>query len=158
MNCLSLEAAGRLVVVDAGVTFPERELGIDIIHPDFSHVIDREQDLEALVITHGHEDHIGAVPYLLREIERELPVYGPAYALALIEERLREVDVGRPVRLIEVKPRQELSLGPFAITPYRVTHSIPDSTGLVVRVGDLTVVHSGDFKIEAERQIIVKFT
>jgi ribonuclease J len=150
MNCTTLEAGGRLVVVDVGVTFPERELGIDVIHPDFSSVLDREQDLEAVVITHGHEDHIGAVPYLLRELERDVPVYGPAYALALIEERLRDVDVGRPVRLIEVRPRQELTLGPLSITPYRVTHSIPDSTGLVVRCGELTIVHSGDFKIEAE--------
>jgi len=148
MNCLVLEAEGRLVLIDCGVTFPDRQLGIDVIHPDFGYVLERAEALEAVVITHGHEDHIGALPYLLREIERDVPIYGPPYALALVREKLREADLGRPVRLIETQPRQPLALGPFEITPYRVTHSIPDSTGLLIRVAGMTLVHSGDFKIE----------
>jgi ribonuclease J len=148
MNCLVIEAAGRRVLIDCGVTFPERQLGIDVIHPDFGHVLERAEALDAVVLTHGHEDHIGALPYLLREIERDIPVYGPPYALGLVRERLREADLPRPVRLIETQPRAPISLGPFEITPYRVTHSIPDSTGLVIKVGDMTLIHSGDFKIE----------
>ncbi|HMI93061.1 MAG TPA: ribonuclease J [Polyangiales bacterium] len=148
MNCLVLEAEGRLVLIDCGVTFPDRQLGIDVIHPDFGYVLERAEALEAVVITHGHEDHIGALPYLLREIERDVPIYGPPYALALVREKLREADLGRPVRLIETQPRQPLALGPFEITPYRVTHSIPDSTGLLIRVAGMTLIHSGDFKIE----------
>ena len=148
MNCLVLEAGGRRVLIDCGVTFPDRQLGIDVIHPDFGFVLEKAEALEAVVLTHGHEDHIGALPYLLREIELDLPIYGPAYALGLVRERLREADLGRPVRLIETQPREAISLGPFEITPYRVTHSIPDSTGLVIRVNGMTLIHSGDFKIE----------
>ena len=148
MNCLVIEAAGRLVLIDCGVTFPDRQLGIDVIHPDFGYVLERADALDAVVLTHGHEDHIGALPYLLREIERDIPVYGPPYALGLVRERLREADLGRPVRLLETEPRVPLTIGPFEITPYRVTHSIPDSTGLLIKVGEMTLIHSGDFKIE----------
>ncbi len=146
MNCLAIEVAGRVLVVDCGVTFPDAEPGIDVIHPDFDYLLDRPDAVEAIVLTHGHEDHIGALPYLLRDLD--VPVYGTPYALALAEERLREASLGRSVRLTETCPRQPLSLGPFEVTPFRVTHSIPDSTGLVLRMPGATVVHSGDFKID----------
>jgi ribonuclease J len=150
MNCLVLEAQGRLLVVDCGLTFPDREPGIDVIHPDFDYLLRRADDIAGVVITHGHEDHIGALPYLLRDLDVELPVYGPPYALALIQERLREFDLALPPRLVEAQPRERFVAGPFNITPYRVTHSIPDSTGLVIRVPGATIVHSGDFKIDED--------
>lgn len=146
MNCLVLEAGGRMLVIDCGVTFPDREPGIDIIHPDFDHLLARPADVEAIVLTHGHEDHIGALPYLLRDLD--VPVYGPAYALGLVQERLRESELGRAPRLLEIRPRQTLGLGPFEVTPFRVTHSMPDCLGLVLRTSAGTIVHSGDFKID----------
>ncbi|MFI5306360.1 MAG: ribonuclease J [Polyangiales bacterium] len=146
MNCLVLETEGRMLVIDCGVTFPDHEPGIDVIHPDFDYLLARPNAVEAVVLTHGHEDHIGALPYLLRELN--VPVYGPRYALSLVEERLREVEVGRAPRLFETTPRAPLSFGPFEVTPFRVTHSIPDSTGLLVRVPGAAIVHSGDFKID----------
>jgi ribonuclease J len=150
MNCLLLESEQRLLMVDCGVTFPDHELGIDVIHPSFDYVLERADDLSGVVLTHGHEDHIGALPYLLRELEVDVPIFGPPYALALVKERLREHDLGRDPRLLATKPRERLDLGPFEVTPFRVTHSIPDSTGLVVRVDAGIVVHSGDFKIDPD--------
>jgi ribonuclease J len=150
MNCLVVEAAGRLVLVDCGVTFPDREPGIDLIHPDFESIVARADQLEGVVLTHGHEDHIGALPYLLRRLGgREVPIHGPPYALGLVEERLREAQLSG-IRLVETHPRRAIELGPFSVTPYRVTHSIPDSTGLVIRVPGATLIHSGDFKIDED--------
>jgi ribonuclease J len=148
MNCLVVEARGRLMLIDCGVTFPDREPGIDLIHPDFESIVARADQLEGVVLTHGHEDHIGALPYLLRRLgRRDLPIHGPPYALGLVEERLREAELPG-VRLIETGPRRAIELGPFGVTPYRVTHSTPDCTGLVVRVPGATLIHSGDFKID----------
>jgi ribonuclease J len=146
MNCLVIEAGGRALIIDCGVTFPDYEPGIDVIHPEFEYLLERAEAIEAVVITHGHEDHIGALPYLLREVD--VPIYGPPYALALVKERLREADLDREPMLIETSPRTKLELGPFEVTPFRVTHSIPDSTGLVIRASGETLVHSGDFKID----------
>lgn len=150
MNCLVMEAEGRLIVIDCGLTFPDREPGVELIHPDFETLLSRHDDLLAIVLTHGHEDHVGAIPYLLRDIEREIPVYGPPYALQVLRERLAEVDVPHPPRLLETKPREVLQLGPFEITPFRVTHSMPDCTGLVLKTPAGTVVHTGDFKLERD--------
>jgi ribonuclease J len=148
MNCLVVEAQDRLLVIDCGVTFPDHEPGVDIIHPDFDYLLERADKVQAIVLTHGHEDHIGALPYLLRDLELDIPVYGTPYALGLVQERLREADLARPPRLFETRPRAPLSLGPFEVTPFRVTHSIPDATGLILRAAGSTVVHSGDFKID----------
>ena len=147
MNCLVVEAEGRVLVIDCGVTFPDYEPGIDVIHPEFEYLLERASAIEAIVLTHGHEDHIGALPYLLREID-DVPIYGPPYALGLVQERLREAELERPPVLRETRPRTPIALGPFEVTPFRVTHSIPDSTGLVIRAGGETLVHSGDFKID----------
>jgi ribonuclease J len=150
MNCLVMEAEQRLLVIDCGLTFPDREPGVELIHPDFEELLQRQNDLLAIVLTHGHEDHVGAIPYLLRDIDREIPVYGPPYALSVLRERLAEVEVEHAPRLIETKPREVLNLGPFEVTPFRVTHSIPDSTGLVLKTPAGTVVHTGDFKLERD--------
>jgi len=150
MNCLVMEAAGRLIIIDCGLTFPDREPGVELIHPDFETVLERQDDLLAIVLTHGHEDHVGAIPYLLRDIDREIPVYGPPYALQVLRERLAEVDVPHAPRLIETRPREVLHLAPFEITPFRVTHSMPDCTGLVLKTPAGTVVHTGDFKLERD--------
>lgn len=144
MNCMVLEQGGRSIVVDCGVTFDERALGIDVVHPDFSFL--DHTSLAAVVLTHGHEDHIGALPYLLRR--HDVPVYGPAYALALVRERLAEHEVLSHARLFEVKTRKPYRAGPFEIEPIRVTHSTADATALAIRTASGTIVHSGDFKFD----------
>ena len=150
MNCLVMEAEQRLIVIDCGLTFPDREPGVELIHPDFETLLRRHQDLLAIVLTHGHEDHVGAIPYLLRDIDRAIPVYGPPYALQVLRERLAEVDVPHPPPLYELRPRDVLPLGPFEITPFRVTHSMPDCLGLVLKTPAGTIVHTGDFKLERD--------
>ncbi len=147
MNCLVLEAEGCLLVIDCGVTFPEREPGVDVIHPDFDYLLDRADSIEALVLTHGHEDHIGALPYLLRDLD--VPVYGPRYALTMVKERLAEAELDTS-QLHVIAPRESRRFGPFDVTPYRVTHSTPDCTGLILRTPAGVLVHSGDFKIDAD--------
>lgn len=153
MNAMTLEVAGARILLDCGVTFPGRHLGVDLQHPRFDHVLGSADALLAILITHGHEDHIGALPYLLRAIRplregRPVPVYGPPYALELIRRRLDEHRMALPpMHATTIGERFEV--GPFDVEPYRVNHSIPDSTGLILRTPAGTIVHSGDFKIEA---------
>ena len=146
MNCLALEHEGEVMLIDCGVTFDDRGVGVDVVHPDFS-VLDRYADrIRGVFITHGHEDHIGALPYLLRRFD--VPIWGPPYALGLVRERLREHEVLAHARLVEVKPRAHYEVGPFRVEPIRVTHSIADALALAVTTSDGTVVHSGDFKFD----------
>jgi ribonuclease J len=146
MNCMALELDDTIVVVDCGVTFPDEEPGVDLIHPDFSYLLDNRDRVKGVILTHGHEDHIGALPYLLRDLP--VPVYGPDYALGLVRERLSEFVLDSPPTLIRIRPREILELGAFTVEPFRVTHSIPDSLGFVFRSRIGTLVHSGDFKID----------
>jgi len=145
-NCIYLEHEGQIIVIDCGMTFPEEDVfGIDIILPDLSFLVERSRDVRAVFITHGHEDHIGAVPYLLREMS--VPVYGSPLVLGLLEPKLEEMKVrGFTGRSLEAG--QPVSVGPFEVTPFRVNHSIPDSFGFAVRTPVGTVVHTGDFKLD----------
>ena len=144
MNCLAIEQDGQALVVDCGVTFDDRGLGIDVVHPDFA-ALD-ELRVAGIFITHGHEDHIGAVPYLLRRIDA--PVYGPRYALGLIRERATEHEILDHVDLRVVAPRTRVRVGPFEVEPVRVTHSIADATALAIRTDAGLIVHTGDFKFD----------
>ncbi|MEZ4408780.1 MAG: ribonuclease J [Polyangiales bacterium] len=146
MNCLALESQEGVLVIDCGITFPHDELGVDIIHPRFDYLEDRADDLLGVVLTHGHEDHIGALPYLLRRVP--VPVWGPPYALALVRERLKEFRDLPETELIPTEPRRRFEVGGYEVEPLRVTHSIPDATALAVRTPGGLVVHTGDFKIE----------
>jgi ribonuclease J len=146
MNCMAIESPDGIVVVDCGITFPYEHRGVDIIHPVFDYLEDRADELLGVVVTHGHEDHIGALPYLLRKIP--VPVYAPAYALRLIRERLREFPGLPRVDLYETKPRQRFELGHYVVEPIRVTHSIPDATALAIDTPGGTILHTGDFKLE----------
>jgi ribonuclease J len=146
MNCMAVETDDSIVVLDCGVMFPDRGLGVDVIHPDFSYLLERRRLVRAIVLTHGHEDHIGAVPYLLRHLD--VPVYGPPYALALVRERLREHDLLEGAELIPTRPRARYAAGSIDFEPVRVTHSIADATALALRTPAGLFVHTGDFKID----------
>jgi ribonuclease J len=144
MNCLALEQEGEVLVIDCGVTFDDRGLGVDVIHADFA-ALDPYR-LAGIFVTHGHEDHIGAIPYLLKR--SHAPVYGPRYALGLVRERAAEHEILDHVDLHEVTPRTRVRVGPFDVEPIRVTHSIADSTALAIRTAAGLVVHTGDFKFD----------
>jgi ribonuclease J len=144
MNCLAVEHDGQAVVIDCGVTFDNRHIGIDVVHPDFTALADVH--VAGLFVTHGHEDHIGAIPYFLRR--HDVPVFGPSYALGLVRERAQEHEILDHVTLREVKPRSKVAVGPFEVEPLRVTHSIADATALAIRTPAGTIVHTGDFKFD----------
>jgi ribonuclease J len=145
-NMTVFEHAGRLLVVDCGVLFPETDQpGVDLILPDFTILRDRWDDLDAVVLTHGHEDHIGAVPYLLRE-KPDVPIVGSRLTLALLEGKLREHRI-EPYTL-EVREGQVERLGPFECEFFAVNHSIPDALGVAIRTAAGVVLHTGDFKMD----------
>jgi ribonuclease J len=144
MNCLALEQRGQVLLVDCGVTFDDRGLGVDVVHPDFEALASYQPI--GLFLTHGHEDHIGAIPYLLRRFD--MPVYGPRYALGLVRERAEEHEVLKHADLREVVPGATVDVGSFEVEPIRVTHSIADATALAIRTDAGLVVHTGDFKFD----------
>ncbi|MGQ9689198.1 MAG: ribonuclease J [Desulfobaccales bacterium] len=147
LNSLILETADTLVMVDAGLMFPEDHmLGIDIVIPDFSYLFERRDKAAALILTHGHEDHLGAVPFLLKEIS--LPVYGTPMTLALLREKLKEHNLLDQADLRDIQPRQILPLGPFSFEFIGVSHSIVDGVGFAVTTPQGVLVHSGDFKVD----------
>lgn len=147
LNSLVLETADTLVVVDAGLMFPEDHLlGIDMVIPDFSYVWERRDKARALILTHGHEDHLGAVPFLLKELP--LPVYGTPLTLALLREKLKEHGLLEQADLREFRAREPLVLGPFTFEAVAVAHSIVDGVGLAIRTPVGLLVHSGDFKVD----------
>ena len=146
MNCLTLEVNGRILVIDCGLTFPTYEPGVDVIHADFEWLRERREDVEAIVLTHGHEDHVGAVPYLLDDVDA--PIYGPSYAIELVKERLTEIEVECEPRLNVFEAGDRITLGDFDVEAYHVPHSIPQACGLILRTPAGTVVHSGDFRFD----------
>jgi ribonuclease J len=145
-NMTVFEYDDKLLVVDCGVLFPETEQpGIDLILPDFSYIRDRLDDVLAVVLTHGHEDHIGAIPFLLRE-RRDVPIIGSRFTLALLAAKLREHRI-EPV-LQEVAEGDRTDVGPFALEFFAVNHSIPDALAVAIRTGAGLVLHTGDFKMD----------
>src|ERR1017187_2910911 len=126
-NMMVVEYEGRIVVVDTGLRFPTTDmLGIDLVLPDFSYLRERVEDIEAIVITHGHEDHLGALPWVLRELGQQPPVYGGRLTIAMARSKLDEHRL-REAQLEDMLPGDELELGPFTIELVPMTHSIPDS-------------------------------
>jgi len=145
-NMTVFEFAGRLLVVDCGVLFPEEsQPGIDLILPDFGPIRDRLDDIDAVVLTHGHEDHIGAVPYLLRQ-KPDIPLLGSRLTLALVEAKLREHRIS-PLSM-DVAEGQVHQVGPFSLEFLAVNHSIPDALAVAIRTPAGVVLHTGDFKMD----------
>ena len=149
MNCMAVECDGRIAVVDCGILFPNEPIGVDVIAPDLTWLRERREQVGAIFLTHGHEDHVGAVPFLLRDLARKVPVYGSRFTLALLAPRLAEAGVEGDLR--EVSPgdvREAGDAAPFAAEYFAVTHSIPDACGLALRTPQGTILHTGDFKID----------
>ncbi|WP_166139279.1 ribonuclease J [Nocardioides ochotonae] len=146
-NMTVFEYDGRLLIVDCGVLFPEdHQPGVDLILPDFSSIRDRLEDIEALVLTHGHEDHIGATPYLLRE-RQDIPLVGSELTLALLDSKLREHRLRQTVHH-KVREGDTMTFGPFELEFVAVNHSIPDALAVAIRTGAGVVLHTGDFKMD----------
>jgi ribonuclease J len=146
MNMMALTWGETTIVVDAGVMFPDPELlGVDRIIPDLTY-LQQKGPIAALVLTHGHEDHIGGVPHVLPIVDG--PVYGTPLTLALVEPKLQEHGLANGKRLVKVRPRDRVTVGPFSIEFIRVTHSIPDCVALAIHTPAGVVVHTGDFKID----------
>ena len=146
-NMTAFEHQGRLLIVDCGVLFPEdHQPGVDLILPDWSSIRDRLDTVEALVLTHGHEDHIGATPYLLRERE-DIPLVGSELTLALLGSKLREHRLRETVHHV-VREGDRISFGPFDLEFVAVNHSIPDALAVAIRTSAGTVLHTGDFKMD----------
>jgi len=147
MNCLALEQEEGILLVDCGVTFPSSDLGIDVYHPRFDYVLERRDRLRGVVLTHGHEDHIGALPYLLGALDTK--VFGPPHALELARQRLGEHGFNLDeLDLVTTRVGVPFEVGPFSVESIRVTHSIADATALAIRTAAGTVVHTGDFKLD----------
>jgi ribonuclease J len=147
-NMTVFEYEGRIVVVDVGLRFPTAEMvGIDLVLPDFSYLRSRVDDIEGIVVTHGHEDHLGALPWVLRELAVDIPIYGGPLTTAMArskldEHRLREVDVN------DLRDGERFALGPFEVELVHMTHSIPDSAGVVLHTDLGTVLVTGDYKFD----------
>ena len=147
LNMMLVESGDDLIAVDCGVMFPDDEmLGIDRVIPDFAYLLGKRDAFRAVVLTHGHEDHIGALPYLLREFQ--VPIYGTLLTLAFVKDRLSEHGLLDKADLRPIKPRDVIELGPFRVEAIRVTHSIADGIGLAVDTPVGTIVHTGDFKLD----------
>ena len=146
LNMMLIEFGDDLIAVDCGLMFPDDELpGIDYVIPDFTYALAKPDALRAVFLTHGHEDHVGALPYLLQRAR--VPVYGSPLTIALVAEKLREHDLG-DVALHAIRPRDRIEVGPFVVQPLRVTHSIADGVGLAITTPVGMIVHTGDFKLD----------
>ena len=149
MNCLAIEQHDGLLIVDCGVGFPGPGLGIDLVHPDFSWLHEQKSTWAGIVLTHGHEDHIGALPFLLKR--QLLPIWGSPYTLALVRRRLAEHPIDQStLQMHEIVPGQEYALGPFSVEPIEVAHSIVEATALKIDCAVGTVLHTGDFCFDPE--------
>jgi ribonuclease J len=147
MNMTALRFGDDIIVIDSGMMFPDAELlGVDLVMPDLTYLKENQAFVRALVLTHGHEDHIGAVPYFLSEID--VPVYGTDFTLALVDRRLEEYDLDQEPRFIHVRPKQMVEIGPFKIEFIHVTHSIVSSVALAISTPLGVVIHTGDFKVD----------
>ena len=147
MNMMAVSWENTTIVIDAGVMFPDPDqLGVDLIIPDLTYLESRRDHVRALILTHGHEDHIGAVPHVLPLFDG--PVYGTAMTLALIEPKLEEHSIDAGDRLKTVKPHDVVTVGPFSVEFIRVTHSMPDCVALAITTPVGLIVHTGDFKID----------
>jgi ribonuclease J len=146
-NMMAIEFANDIIIIDAGLMFPEEEmLGVDLVIPDINYLLERREKLRGIIITHGHEDHIGALPYVLPQLD--VPVYGAKLTKGLISVKLKEHRYQKKAILKTIQPGVKFTLGSFKIEPFSVCHSIPDAMGFIIYTPIGIVVHSGDFKVD----------
>jgi len=146
-NMMALEYGDDIIVIDAGLMFPEEEmLGIDLVIPDISYLVERRPKIRGIVITHGHEDHIGALPYILPQLN--VPVYATKLTQGLISVKLKEGKAFSQAKLKVITPGSQFTLGKFRLEMFPVCHSVPDAVGLIIYTPVGTIVHSGDFKLD----------
>ena len=147
MNTMVFEYGDDIVIIDAGMMFPDAEMpGVDHVVPDLSYLLERQEKVRAIILTHGHEDHIGGLPHLLQEIKA--PVYGTKLTLALVSNRLREYQLLEETELNEINADSKIGFGNFGFEFFHINHSIPDTVGLAIHTPVGIVVHSGDFKLD----------
>src|ERR1051326_352560 len=147
MNCMALRWGDDIIVIDAGLMFPESELlGVDIVVPDITYLLQNRAKVRGIVLTHGHEDHIGALPWVLSELR--VPVFGTEFTLALVENKLDEHELLDDADLREIRAGTRFSLGPFTINPIQVTHSLVDCVALAIHTPRGVMIHTGDFKVD----------
>jgi ribonuclease J len=147
MNCMAVRYGEDIVVIDAGLMFPEAELlGVDIVVPDISYLTENRQKVRGIVLTHGHEDHIGALPWILSELN--VPVWGTEFTLAYVEDKLDEHGLLDDADLHEMRPNQRFKLGALTIHPIQVTHSLVDCVALAIHTPLGVIIHTGDFKVD----------
>src|SRR5579885_1733627 len=147
MNCMAVRWGDDIIVIDAGLMFPEAELlGVDIVVPDITYLIENRDKIRAIVLTHGHEDHIGGLPWILSEIN--VPVYGTEFTLAYVEDKLEEHELLDNAELNEIRAGERFRLGPFTIHPIAVTHSLVDCVALAIHTPLGVIIHTGDFKVD----------
>ncbi|WP_061213387.1 ribonuclease J [Syntrophomonas wolfei] len=145
-NMTAIRYQDSIVIIDAGLMFPEEELlGIDIVIPDISYLMENKEKVKAILLTHGHEDHVGGLPYVLKEIN--VPVYGSRLTLGIVEEKLKEHNLGS-VQLQVVRPRDVISISPFEVEFIRVSHSIPDALAIALHTPLGIILHTGDIKLD----------
>jgi ribonuclease J len=147
MNCMAMRWGDDIIVIDAGLMFPEAELlGVDIVVPDISYLIENRQRVRAIILTHGHEDHIGALPWILSELN--VPVWGTEFTLAYVEDKLEEHGLLDDAELHEIRAGERFKAGPFTIHPIHVTHSLVDCVSLAIHTPLGVLIHTGDFKVD----------
>src|SRR3990172_8693826 len=147
-NMLALELGDDILVVDSGLMFPDEEmLGIDLVIPDFRYLRERQSRVRGVLLTHGHEDHVGGLPYLMRDLP-DLPIYGTKLTLGLLRTKLKEHRLAERADLREIVPGSPFQVGHVACDSYSVCHSIPDAVGLTIDTAFGTIVHSGDWKFD----------
>ncbi|MGA2634481.1 MAG: ribonuclease J [Terracidiphilus sp.] len=147
MNCLALRWEDDIIVIDAGLMFPESELlGVDVVVPDITYLVENKAHVRAIILTHGHMDHIGGLPWLLSELK--VPVYATEFTLAYVEDNLEENHLLDETTLVEIIPKEKFTIGPFTVEPIRVTHSLVDCVALAIETPVGIVIHTGDFKID----------
>ncbi len=146
-NMTVYECNGDMIIVDCGLVFPDSDMyGVDMVIPDFTFVVQNKDKIKGLLITHGHEDHIGSIPYLLQKLD--LPIYGTRLTCGLIRNKLEEFGLAGKTKFVEITPRQKIKLGCFTIEPIHVNHSIPDAVAFAIDSPAGTIIQTGDFKID----------
>jgi ribonuclease J len=150
MNCFALQQEDQILVVDCGATFPDDDLGVDLIVPDFRWLWERQEKIVGIFITHGHEDHIGALPHFLRGLRQVPSVFAPAHALALIAARLIDQKMDTDCLQL-VRPGERYDVGSFVVEPIAVAHSIVDATALCIETRAGRILHTADFDLDPEQ-------